>query len=45
MTKYNYSYYGSEEYCYPGTNILKNKLNIKNNENLILKIYKSFPNH
>ena len=28
-SKYNYSYTGDEKYCYPGTNILRNKRNIK----------------
>ena len=30
----NYDYHGTENYCYPGTNILINKLNIKNDEQL-----------
>jgi cell filamentation protein len=34
MEKYNYTYQDSEGYCYPGTNILKNKLGIKNDDTL-----------
>ena len=34
MGKYNYNYQGFENYCYPGTDILINKLNIKNDEQL-----------
>jgi cell filamentation protein len=34
MEKYDYTYQGSEEYCYPGTDILKNKLGIKTDEAL-----------
>jgi cell filamentation protein len=30
----SYSYHGSENYCYPNTNVLINKLNIKNDEEL-----------
>ena len=34
MGEYNYGYHGFENYCYPGTDILINKLNIKNDEQL-----------
>ncbi len=34
MKKYNYIYEGSEGYCYPGTDILRNKLNIKDDKAL-----------
>ena len=34
MEKYNYTYEGSEGYCYPGTNVLKNKLGIKDDNSL-----------
>jgi cell filamentation protein len=30
----NYSYHGSENYCYQNTDVLINKLNIKNDEEL-----------
>ena len=30
----NYDYHGTEDYCYPGTNILVNKLNIRDDEQL-----------
>ena len=30
----NYSYSGSENYCYPNTDVLINKLNIRNDEEL-----------
>ena len=36
MEKYDYNYEGSEGYCYPGTNVLKNKLEIKNEDTLAL---------
>ncbi|MDR2601160.1 MAG: hypothetical protein LBC53_01720 [Spirochaetaceae bacterium] len=29
MEKYDYTYQDSEGYCYPGTNVLRNKLGIK----------------
>jgi cell filamentation protein len=34
MNKYDFSYDGDENYCYPNTDVLINKLNIKNNEEL-----------
>jgi len=34
MSEYSYSYQGDENYCYPGTDILINKLNIKDDEQL-----------
>jgi len=34
MEKYDYTYEGSESYCYPGTNILKNKLGIRDDNAL-----------
>lgn len=34
MEKYEYTYHGSEDYCYPGTDILKNKLGIRDDEAL-----------
>jgi len=34
MAKYDYSYHGMEDYCYPGTDVLKNKLNIKDDNAL-----------
>ena len=34
MDKYNYTYENDDEYCYPNTNILKNKLNITNDKDL-----------
>jgi cell filamentation protein len=34
MNEYNYNYHGIENYCYPNTDILINKLNIKNDESL-----------
>ena len=34
METYNYTYEGSEGYCYPGTNVLKNKLGIKDDNSL-----------
>jgi cell filamentation protein len=36
MKEYSYSYNGSEEYCYPGTDVLKNKLGIKNDSELTI---------
>ena len=36
MEKYDYTYNGSEGYCYPGTDILINKLGIKNEEDLTI---------
>ena len=50
MEKYDYRYAGSEAYCYPGTDVLKNKLGIRNDEALAiaereitsLKILKQF---
>jgi len=36
MEKYDYSYNGSEGYCYPGTDVLKNKLGIKTDEELTI---------
>ncbi|MCL2192206.1 MAG: Fic family protein [Treponema sp.] len=52
MDEYNYSYHGSESYCYPDTDVLINKLNIKGDEQLsnaerditrlkLLKLFKS----
>jgi len=35
MEKYNYTYDGSEGYCYPGTDVLKNKLGIRDDGALI----------
>jgi cell filamentation protein len=51
VEKYNYTYEGSENYCYPGTDILKNKLGIRDDVALtvaereitslkLLKLYK-----
>ena len=34
MDEYSYSYIGIGNYCYPGTDILINKLNIKDDEQL-----------
>jgi cell filamentation protein len=34
MEKYDYTYEGSEGYCYPGTDVLKNKLGIKDDNAL-----------
>jgi len=34
MNEYNYSYHGFENYCYPGTDILINKLNIRDDKQL-----------
>jgi cell filamentation protein len=36
MGKYDYTYQDSEGYCYPETDVLKNKLGIKNNEVLTI---------
>ncbi|AEF84631.1 Fic protein family [Treponema primitia ZAS-2] len=36
MEEYNYTYKGSEDYCYPGTSILKNKLGLKE-DSILLK--------
>jgi cell filamentation protein len=36
MEKYNYTYEGSESYCYPGTDVLKNKLGIKDGDALTM---------
>ena len=36
MEKYNYTYEDAEGYCYPGTNVLKNKLGIKNDDALTI---------
>jgi cell filamentation protein len=52
VEKYNYTYEGSENYCYPGTDVLKNKLGIKDSNILtiaereitslkLLKLYKA----
>ncbi|GHT99491.1 Fic family protein [Spirochaetia bacterium] len=35
MEEYNYTYKGSEDYCYPGTAILKNKLGLKDDDVLL----------
>jgi cell filamentation protein len=51
MEKYDYTYEGAEDYCYPETDVLKNKLGIKDDNALtiaereitslkLLKIYK-----
>jgi len=34
VNEYNYSYHGLENYCYPGTDILINKLNIRDDNQL-----------
>jgi cell filamentation protein len=34
MDEYNYSYHGFENYCYPGTDVLINKLNIMDDKQL-----------
>lgn len=34
MSKYSYEFSRDDKYCYKGTNILRNKLNIKDNEKL-----------
>jgi cell filamentation protein len=36
MEKYDYTYEGSENYCYPGTNILRNKLGIRDDNALTI---------
>jgi cell filamentation protein len=36
MEKYDYTYNGSENYCYPGTDVLKNKLGIRNDNDLTI---------
>jgi cell filamentation protein len=36
MEKYSYAYEGSKNYCYPGTDVLKNKLGIKDNDALTI---------
>jgi len=36
MKKYDYTYNGSEGYCYPGTDVLINKLGIKDENALII---------
>jgi cell filamentation protein len=36
MEKYDYTYQGSEEYCYPGINILRNKLCIRDDDALTI---------
>ena len=36
MGKHEYEYEGTESYCYPGTNVLKNKLGIKNDDDLTI---------
>jgi cell filamentation protein len=36
MEKYDYTYEGSESYCYPGTNVLKNKLSIRDDNALTI---------
>ena len=36
MEKYDYNYLGSEGYCYPGTDVLKNKLGIKDDNSLTI---------
>ena len=36
MKKYDYTYNGSEGYCYPGTDVLINKLGIKNENTLTI---------
>jgi cell filamentation protein len=52
MDEYNYSYQGLENYCYPNTDVLINKLNIKDDDQLskaerditrlrLLKLFKS----
>jgi cell filamentation protein len=52
MDEYNYSYHGLEDYCYSGTDVLINKLNIKDDDQLsiaerditrlkLLKLFKS----
>jgi cell filamentation protein len=36
MEKYNYTYEGSENYCFYGTDVLKNKLGIRDDNDLII---------
>jgi cell filamentation protein len=36
MEKYDYTYKGSEGYCYPGTDVLINKLGIKDDNALTI---------
>ena len=36
MGKYDYIYNGSEGYCYPGTDVLKNKLGIRDDNALTI---------
>jgi cell filamentation protein len=36
MEKYNYTYEGSENYCFHGTDVLKNKLGIRDDNDLII---------
>jgi cell filamentation protein len=36
VEKYNYIYDGSENYCYPGTDVLKNKLDIMDDDALTI---------
>jgi len=36
MEKYDYTYDGSESYCYPGTDVLKNKLGIRDDNALTI---------
>jgi cell filamentation protein len=36
MKKNNYTYDGTESYCYPGTNVLKNKLGIRDDDALTI---------
>jgi cell filamentation protein len=36
MGKYDYTYKGSEGYCYPGTDVLKNKLSIRDDNDLTI---------
>ena len=36
MEKYDYTYEGSENYCYPETSVLKNKLGIRDDNALII---------
>ena len=36
MEKYDYTYEGSENYCYPGTDVLKNKLGIRDDNALTI---------
>jgi cell filamentation protein len=36
VEKYNYTYEGYESYCYPGTDVLKNKLGIRDSDALTI---------